>query len=81
MNDLEKLLRKISKKERENILAFLKEITPENLKTLEVKKITGKDDLYRVRKGDYRVIFALKNNKIFVKKVAKRGEKTYKGLR
>lgn len=31
-----------------------------------VEKITGGDDLYRVRSGDYRILYAINDQKLFV---------------
>lgn len=44
-------------------------------------KLSGGDDLYRIRSGDYRIIYTVKNNKItvLVLKIGYRKD-VYKGL-
>ena len=32
----------------------------------DCKKIQGKDDIYRVRQGDYRILYTVYNNKLIV---------------
>lgn len=41
-----------------------------------------KESLYRIRVRDYRVIYSVdsKNRIVFIKKIARRSEKTYRGL-
>ena len=31
-----------------------------------VKKLTGEDDLYRIREGDYRIIYRIRDKKLIV---------------
>jgi mRNA interferase RelE/StbE len=47
----------------------------------QIKKVVG-SDLWRLRVGRYRVIYAVdeKEKIIYVEKIARRNERTYKGL-
>jgi len=56
MRDREKLLRKISKKERQALLAIMDVLLGGNHKGLAIKKLKG-SDFYRLRKGVFRIIF------------------------
>jgi len=44
---------------------------------LDIKKLAGKDDLFRLRIGSYRIFFILEENKIYVFDAEVR-EKAYK---
>lgn len=44
---------------------------------LDIKKLVGEDDLFRLRIGNYRIFFILEENKIYVFDVEVR-EKAYK---
>lgn len=78
MNETEKLLRKVSKQERDELLALVD--------VLDIKKerdrlhpIKLKDsNLYRIRKGKFRIIFHFENNKAITDSVRFRNEKTYR---
>ncbi len=56
MRDIEKLLRKISKKERQALLVIVDILLGGNHKGLAIKKLKG-SDFYRLRKGVFRIIF------------------------
>jgi len=77
MNAKEKLFKKISQKDRKmlrDILALLLEKKP----VLNVKKLEG-GDFYRLRKGNFRIIFHYtKSNDVEIDSIRLRDEKTYK---
>lgn len=76
-----KLLNKLPPKQLRIILSVLQQIASNDMKSLDVKTLKGYPDLYRVRVGDYRIIFKLQaDKKPRVIYIAKRNEKTYKGL-
>ncbi len=79
MTELEKLLQKSNRKDRDFLLAFLKDVQSGNLKGINIKKVIG-TNLYRARKGDFRIVFELKNTKVFVKRVSRKNEKTYSNM-
>ncbi len=78
MREIEKLLRKISRKNRETLLMLVEALIGKDHKGLIVKKLKG-SDFYRVRKGSFRVIFHYNNNgDIVIDSIRLRNEKTYK---
>lgn len=78
MNETEKLLRKISKRERDELLAIIDSLDNEHeRKLLQPIKLKG-SDLYRVRKGKFRIIFHLEHGVAITDAVRFRNEKTYK---
>lgn len=74
-----KNLRKFSRRERDLILQVMKRISINDLQGLDVKKLKDHEDAFRVRKGNYRIIFRKMDhgvNVIIV--VERRSETTYK---
>ncbi|HRU50363.1 MAG TPA: type II toxin-antitoxin system RelE/ParE family toxin [Candidatus Absconditabacterales bacterium] len=72
-------LEKISKTGRDEILKIACLIRDGRTVGLDIKKIQGKQNLYRCRYGKYRIIFSILGNKIQVIRVGNRGN-IYKGL-
>lgn len=78
MREIEKLLRKISKKDRSALLALVEALTGKEHKGLIVKKLKG-TDFYRVRKGSFRIIFHYSDSKdVIIDSIRLRNENTYK---
>ena len=78
MNETEKLLRRISKRERDELLSIIDSLDNEHeRKLLQPIKLKG-SDLYRVRKGKFRIIFHLERGVAITDAVRFRNEKTYK---
>jgi len=77
--DVEKQLRRVPKKQQERLVdtmrSFRSEPRPHGCEHLQ-------DVLYRVRVGEYRIIYAVFDDKVVVVvcKVERRSEKTYKNL-
>ena len=78
MNKIEKLLRRISKKDRENLLSVLNSIlgTDKKLKIIKIKNT----DFFRVRCGQFRIIFHKEKGEIIIDSIKSRNENTYKNL-
>ena len=74
-----------TKKARKNIKALdirVKERVKEGIEKIpfgDIKKLQGYSNLYRLRIGDYRVIYQTENDTIIIDAVLPRGE-AYKGL-
>ena len=77
MNDLEKLFRKISGKERKSLASFVSQIMSQNRKGLNIKKLES-SDFYRCKKGRFRIIFHYEKNNIIIDSIRMRNESTYK---
>lgn len=78
MPSLQKLLSKFSKEERELIESLIKAIISLRWRGLDIKKLKGYQDIFRVRKGDIRIIFAKDKKDIFILSIDRRREDTYK---
>jgi len=77
MQEIEKLFRKITRKERELLDDITHKLLSSDHKGLTIKKLEG-SDLYRLRKGRFRIIFHYKREKVSIVSIRLRNEKTYK---
>lgn len=78
MASVEKLLEKFGRKERIILEGLIKQLVSLNWQTLDIKKLKGYQDAFRVRKGKLRIIFTLVGREVFIVDIKKRNEKTYK---
>jgi mRNA-degrading endonuclease RelE of RelBE toxin-antitoxin system len=78
MNKIEKLLNKISKKDREALLHVIEEIlNKKDISHLKPIKLEGLE-LYRIRKGNFRIIFHKEFDTVVIDSIKTRNENTYK---
>ncbi|MEK7504765.1 MAG: hypothetical protein AAB589_00550 [Patescibacteria group bacterium] len=78
MDRLDKSLTKLSGKERGWAKELLEKIKSGDLENLDLKKLKGRDDVFRVRKGQIRIIYqAIKNQEIKILTIERRGDNTY----
>jgi len=77
MNKNEKLLRKISKGDRDKIKIAVTLIKNNNFQLLDFKKLTSSKNMYRVRIGKFRIKFCayLTHNEIV--EIVRRSNNTY----
>ena len=82
MQKIEKLLKKIGRKDRVAIEGALEKLISGHHKELDIKKLklTGYKSAYRVRVGDFRIIFIANSGEIYVLDIERRSEKTYKNI-
>lgn len=78
MGEIEKQLRKIPTADRERIFAALALLAERHFSELDRKKLKGYDHIFRIRIGNYRVIYYDDGSEIILKAIKKRDEKTYK---
>jgi len=78
MHDIEKLLRKITKKEREALLVIIKMLIQKEHKGINILKLKN-SDFYRAKKGSFRIIFHYNSKKeVIIDSIKLRKENTYK---
>jgi len=77
--DVEKQLQRIPEKQRERLVATMRSLRDSPMPQGTIKLM---DHLYRIRKGEYRVVYAVfdKEAVIIVCRVARRTEATYRDL-
>ena len=78
MNNIEKLLLKISEKDRINLLRVLETIISggDNLKIIKIKNT----DFFRVRFKQFRIIYHKENREVIIDSIKLRNDNTYKNL-
>lgn len=76
-SNLEKFLAKITEKEKKILRGIIEKIIEKDLKGLDVKKLTGHENFFRVRKGDFRIIFKMSKADSKILGVERRADTTY----
>jgi mRNA-degrading endonuclease RelE of RelBE toxin-antitoxin system len=77
---IKKLLAKLSAKERELIKLLLLRIKLDDTVGLDIKQLKGHSELFRVRKGNFRIVYRKTKNEFLIVRIDRRNEKTYKDL-
>lgn len=80
IDKIKKALKKLMEKERKTMKSILIKIQNGKIQDLDVKKLRGRDDIFRVRKGRVRVVFRKSDESIAILSVERRSDKTYKDL-
>lgn len=79
MDRIEKALQKLTDRERAEVAKLLSRLKSGKFQGLDVKKLKGNSDIYRIRKGKLRVIYRIdKNGVVFILVIERRNENTYK---
>lgn len=78
MDKLEKAVKKLTKKEQEGLKEIIKALQSGRFNNLNLKKLKGGMDIFRVRKANMRIIYQIRNGRIFILKIGHRKENTYK---
>lgn len=77
MDKIEKELLKLSAKERARVREILEKIARKDMRGVEVKKLKARKDIFRVRKGDIRIIYRDNNGSISILAIERRNDNTY----
>lgn len=77
MDKISKAIKKLSNKERKELKVILKKIKFKNLDGFDIKKLKGKDNIFRIRKGKLRIIFLKNENEFFILAIERRNDNTY----
>lgn len=80
MDKISKSLKKLNKKELIQIKSVLNLLLSNEFNGLDIKKIRGRKDIFRARKGGFRIIYRFDNGNIYILAIERRNEKTYSGL-
>lgn len=78
MDKIDKGLEKLIPKDREKIKDILKTLQSGRFDNLDIKKLKGTADIFRIRKGNLRIIYQIRDNQVFILKIGRKNEKTYK---
>lgn len=75
---INKLLLKLDAKRRRELLALIEAIRDGKLDGLDVKKLSGTGQSYRVRKGPFRILFTrMDDGTVIIRDVVRRSDHTY----
>lgn len=77
MDEIKKLFKKITKKDRLMIEAALLALFKGELAGLKIQKLKGYEHIYRLRVGNYRIIYYQDSEGIILKAIKRRNESTY----
>ncbi len=78
MDKIKKALNKLSVKERAMIKSILVKLLAGNFLGMDVQKLQGYKDIFRIRKGNIRIIYKQNKSDIAILAIEKRSEKTYR---
>lgn len=77
MDKIQKALLKLVPRQREVMLKILKDVAQGNIIGYDLKKIKGRKDIYRIRKGKMRVIVLINREETKVLAIEQRSDTTY----
>lgn len=80
MTKLTRLLKKFSRKEQEEIDLLISKLVKFNFTGLDIKKLSGHSDIFRLKKGRLRIIYQTEKGKVILLDISKRSENSYKNL-
>jgi len=80
MDKVSKFLDRLTKKEFLIAQKLIESILAGDVAGLDIKKLRGTTHLFRVRKGDARIIFSRKGNMVRIVEIERRGESTYRNI-
>ncbi len=75
-----KVLRKTSLSNRKRLLEIFEKVAAGKVEGCDIRQISGSEDLYRIRSGEFRIILRKSKNGFVVVDVRKRDDQTYKNL-
>jgi len=77
MDKIEKALNGLGLKERKILKNILLQVSRDDFRNLDLKKLKGKKDIFRIRKGNIRIIVYKTDDSIKVLSIEQRNSKTY----
>ncbi len=79
MDRIKKALEKLTPKEREKIKKILIKLKNRQLGNLNLKKLKGRGDIFRIRQGQIRIIYRIdQKGNIFILTIERKSDTTYK---
>ncbi len=78
MDKIDKALSKLTLREKKRMKNIIKALQLGRFDNMDIKKLKGFMDVFRVRKGGLRIVYQLLDRRIIILKIDKRKEDTYK---
>lgn len=80
MDQIQKQWRKLSVKDRQGIRQVFEKLVVRDFTNLDRKRLKGYEHIYRVRIGNYRLVYFDDGEEIILKYLKKRDERTYREM-
>lgn len=77
MDKIDKQIARLSDQEQKWVKDIFQKLVSGSTKHLDIKKLKGRDDIFRVRKGDIRVLYRHDEGDVYVLAVERRTDDTY----
>lgn len=78
MTRLKKVLKKFDVEEQKQIKSLIKSLVEKKFISLDIKKLSGYQDIFRVRKNRLRIIYRiLLSGEVIILKIDRRSDTTY----
>ncbi len=77
-DEITKFLAKLPRQQAIGLLKLMNAIKAGIVDDRDVKKLSGSKDIFRIRKGKFRVIYKKNDTSCAILSVSKRSEKTYR---
>jgi len=78
MDKIEKALSRLGLKGKQKLKSILLQIERDDFRNLDLKKLKGRKDIFRIRKGNVRIIVYKTNDSIKILSIEHRSSKTYR---
>jgi len=78
MDKISKVVKKLNSKDAIKIANTIELLVKNNLNNLNIKRLKGYKDIFRIRVGNYRIIFKKEMEKVIILHIGNRDDKTYK---
>lgn len=79
MQKINKFLNSLNEKERESLEVLISHLCKNDIAGLNVKKLKGIENLFRIRKGDFRIMFSYAaDDSVVIEFVGRRNDTTYR---
>ncbi len=75
---IDKALKKLSKTEKAKLKEMLFNLEKGILFNMDIKKLKGRNDIFRIRKGGIRIIFRKIDDRTKILSLERKSDKTYK---
>ena len=80
MGKIEKQLRNIPEQSRARVFGAIEKLAVRDFSALDRKQLKGFENIFRIRVGNYRIIYYDDGVEIILKAIRRRNEATYRGF-
>lgn len=81
MDKIKKALSRFGVREKEEVERILEKIQRREVVGIDIKKLKGRKDIFRARKGNIRIVHKVeKKKKVSLLTIERRSERTYEGV-